>query len=60
MFSFNGSLNLESESPRITANQAAVQEDLHKISVHVRNYNMMYKTVNLGDTIDVTLSNVAE
>ena len=58
MFSLNGSLNLESESPRITANQAAVQEDSHKISVHVRNHNTMYETVNLEDTTDVTLSSV--
>ena len=55
----NGSLNLESENPRITANQAAVQEDLHKISVHVRNHNTMYETVNLEDTINVTLSSIA-
>ena len=46
------------KNSRITTNQAEVQEDLHKISVHVRNHNTMYKTVNLGDTIDVTLLSV--
>ena len=35
-----------------------MQEDLHKISVHVRNHNTMYKTVNLEDTTDGTLSSI--
>ena len=58
MYSLNGSLNLETESPRITENQAAVQKDLHKLSVHVRNHNMMYETINLKDAINVTLSSI--
>ena len=60
MLSLNGSLNLESESPINTANQAVVQEDSHKISVHVRKQIRIYETVNLEDTIDVTLSNVTD
>ena len=60
MLSLNGSLNLESESPINTANQAVVQENLHKISVHVYNHITTYETVNLEDTIDVTLSSVTD
>ena len=60
MISLNGSLNLKSESPMNTGKQAVVQEDSHKISVHVRNHIMIYETINLGDTIDVTLSNVTD
>ena len=59
MLSLNGFLNLESESPINTGKQAVVQEDLQIISVHVRNHITTYKTVNLEDTIDVTLSSVA-
>ena len=55
MLSFNEYLNLESEGPINTGKQAAVQEDLHKISVHVKNHITMYENVNLEDTIDVTL-----
>ena len=45
-------------NPRITANQAAMQEDSHKIYMHVRKYDIMYETVNLEVTTDVTLSSV--
>ena len=58
--SLNGSLNLESESPINTEKQAVVQEDSHKISVHVRNHIVINETVNLEDTIDVTLSSVTD
>ena len=58
MLSLNGSLNLETESPINTEKQAVVQEDLHKISIHVRNHITIYETVNLEDTINVTLSSV--
>ena len=46
--------------PNNTGKQAVVQEDLHIISVHVNNHITTYKTVNLEDTIDVTLSNVTD
>ena len=58
MYPLNRSPKLESENPRITANQAVLQEDLHKMSIHLKNYNIMYKTVNLEDIINVTLSSV--
>ena len=58
MLSLNGYLNLESKGPINTGKQAVVQEDSHKTSVHVRNHNMIYETVNLIDTADVTLSSI--
>ena len=58
MLSLNGSLNLESENPLTTGKQAVVQEDTHIISVYVNNHITTYETVNLEDTIDVTLSSV--
>ena len=58
MLSLNGYLNLESEGPINTRKQAVVQEDSHKVSVHVKIHIMMYETVNLEDKINVTLSNV--
>ena len=60
MLSPNGYLNLESEEPINTGKRAVVQEDSHKVSVHVKNLITMYETVNLEDTIDVTLSNVTD
>ena len=58
MLSLNRSLNLKSESPIYTEKQAVVQENSHKISGHVRNRITIYETVNLEDTINVTLSSV--
>ena len=58
MYSLNGSLNLELENPRITANQEVVQEDSHNISVHAENHDTMYGVVNLEDTTEVTLVGV--
>ena len=60
MLSLNGSLNLGSESPITTGKQAVVQEDSQKISIHVRNHIRIYESVNLGDTINVTLTNVTD
>ena len=60
MLSLNVYLNLESEDPISTGKQAVVQEDSHKVSVHVKKHITMYETVNLEDTIDVTLSNVTD
>ena len=59
MLSLNGFLNLESESPINTRKQAVVQEDSHIISVHVNNHITTYETVSLENTIDVTVSSVA-
>ena len=58
MYFISGSLNLKFENPRIIANQSVMQEDLYKISVHVKNHDTMYETVNLEDTNDITLSSV--
>ena len=52
------SLNLKFENTRITAKQAVVQEDLHRISVHAKSHNTLYKFVNLEDTTNVTFSGV--
>ena len=60
MLSLNRYLNLESEGPINTGKQAVVQKYSHKVSVHVKNHIMMYKTVNLEDKIDVTLSNITD
>ena len=60
MLSLNGFLNLGSESPLNTKKQTVVQEDSHVISVHVNNHITTYETVNLEDTIDVTLSSVTD
>ena len=60
MLSLNGFLSIKSISPINTGKQAVVQEDLHITSVHVNNHITTYKTVNLEDTIDVTLSNVTD
>ena len=60
MLSLNGSLNLESESPINTGKQAVVQENLHIISIYVNNHIMTYETVNLENTINVTLSSVTD
>ena len=60
MLSLNEFLNLQLKSPINTGKQAVVQEDLHIISVHVNNHITTYKTVNLEDTIDVTLSSVTD
>ena len=59
MLSLSEFLNLESVSPINTGKQAVVQEDLHVISVHINNHITTYETVNLEDTIDVTLPSVA-
>ena len=55
MLSLNGYLNLGLEDPINTKKHAVVQEDSHKVSVHVKNHITMYKSVNLEDTIDVTI-----
>ena len=60
MLSLNEYLNLESEGPINTEKQVVVQKDLHKVYVHVKNHITMYETVNLEDTINVTLSNVTD
>ena len=60
MLSLNGYLKLGSEVPINTRKQAVVQDNSYKVSVHVNNHITMYKTVNMEDTIDVTLSNVAD
>ena len=60
MLSLNGYLNLKSEGPIDTRKQALVQEDSHEVSVHVKNHITMYNTVNMEDTIDVTLSNITD
>ena len=54
----SGSLNLIFENSKITIKRAMVQEDLHKISVHEKSHNTMYRIRNLEDTTNFTLSDI--